>query len=320
MLMRRILALLVLLACCAARAQDFPGKPVRLITPFNPGGAIDVLTRLIGERLSARLGQPVVVEAIPGANTIIGTQAMLKGAPDGHTIMITTMSTAVNNPAMYAKLPYDPVKDLAPVTQLSYGSVLLVAPANAPYSDMKGFIEWAKAQNRPISYGSWGIGSSGHLYGQVLQRDYPVKLSHVPYKGDVPAIIDVQNGSLDVTFSSPTSAKPRIAAHAIKALAMAGPARSVSMPELATFAEQGVKGMDLAVWVGVYAPGGTPKPVRERLQRELKAVILEPDITRRMLDQGQVPIGNTPDEFQANYLADAPRWAELIKASGAKAE
>ena len=320
--MLRTLSLFAALAIAgAAHAQaDYPSKPIRLITPFNPGGAIDVLTRLIGERLSTRLGQPVVVEAIPGANTIIGTQAMLKAAPDGHTFMITTMSTTVNNPAMYAKLPYDPVRDLAPITQLSYGSVLLVAPANASYNDVKGFIEWARAQNRPINYGSWGIGSSGHLYGQVLQRDHGIKLNHVPYKGDVLAIVDVQNGNLDVTFSSPTSAKPRIAAKAIKPLGMTGPTRSVSMPELATFGEQGVKGLDLAVWVGVYAPGGTPKPIRERLQRELKTVMSDPEITKRMHDQGQVPIGNTPDEFQANYQADAPRWAELIRASGAKVE
>lgn len=314
------LALALLLSVPAFGQAEFPSRPVRLITPFNPGGAIDVLTRVIGERLAQRLGQPVVVEAIPGANTIIGTQAMLKGAPDGHTFMITTMSTTVNNPVMYAKLPYDPAKDLAPITQLSFGSVLLVAPANAPYNDVRGFIAWAKAQNRPITYGSWGIGSSGHLYGQILQRDHGVNLSHVPYKGDVPAIVDVQNGSLDVTFSSPTSAKPRIAANAIKPLGMTGPTRSVAMPELATFGEQGVKGFELAVWVGAYAPGGTPKPVRERLQRELRAIISDPDITKRMHDQGQVPIGNTPDEFLANYQADMPKWAELIRASGAKAE
>ncbi len=319
--MRFLTILLASLACAAAQAQsDFPSKPVRIITPFNPGGAIDILTRLIGERLAVRLNQPVVVEAIPGANTIIGTQAMLKGSPDGHTIMITTMSTTVNNPVMYTKLPYDAVNDLAPITQLSYGSVLIVAPANAPYSDVRGFIDWSKSQGRPISYGSWGVGSSGHLYGQVLQRDFGIKLNHIPYKGDVPAIVDVQNGNLDVTFASPTSAKPRIAAGAIKPLGMTGPTRSVSMPELATFGEQGIRGFELPVWVGVYAPGGTPKAVRERIQRELRAIINEPDITKRMHDQGQVPIGNTPDEFLANYQADAPKWADLIRASGAKVE
>lgn len=321
---RSIQACLILLATACAlntAAQDgYPSKPIRLITPFNPGGAIDVLTRTIGERLAARLGQPVIVESIPGANTIIGTQAMLRQPADGYTFMITTMSTTVNNPVMYARLPYDPLKDLAPVTQLSYGSVLLVAPGNAPYNDVKGFMEWAKAQNRPVNYGSWGVGSSGHLYGQVLKRDYGMNLNHVPYKGDVPAIVDVRNGSLDVTFASPTSAKPHVSGGQIKALGMTGPRRSISMPELATFAEQGVAGFELPVWVGVYAPGGTPKSVLERLQRELKTIINEPDVAKRMHDQGQVPIGNTPEEFMANFNADAPKWAELIRASGAKAE
>lgn len=318
---RRLLSALALafFITTVAAQSEFPSKPMRLITPFPPGGAIDVLTRTIGERLSTRLGQPVVVDAIPGANTIIGTQALLKAPADGHTFMITTMSTTVNNPVMYAKLPYD-AKDLAPVTQLSYGSVLLVAPGNAPYKDVKGFIDWAKAQNRPINYGSWGIGSSGHLYGQILKRDYGVNLNHVPYKGDVLAIVDVRNGNLDVTFSSPTSAKPQVASGQIKAVGMTGPRRSESMPELSTFGEQGLGGFELPVWVGVYAPVGTPRPVIERLQRELKVVIAEPDITRRMLDQGQAPIVNTPEEFMANYRSDFPKWEALIKASGAKVE
>src|SRR5688572_8669413 len=149
----RFAALLGLVLASAAFAQsDFPSRQVRLITPFAPGGAIDVLTRTIAERLAIRLGQPVVVDAIPGANTIIGTQAMLKAPADGHTFMITTMSTTVNNPVMYSKLPYDVAKDFAPITQLSFGSVLLVAPASAPYSNVRGFIDWAKAQNRPINY------------------------------------------------------------------------------------------------------------------------------------------------------------------------
>lgn len=310
----------VLISTVAAAQADFPSRQVRLITPFAPGGAIDVLTRTIAERLAVRFGQPVVVDAIPGASTIIGTQALVKAPADGHTFMITTMSTTVNNPVMYAKLPYDAVKDLAPITQLSYGSVLLVAPASAPYKDVKGLIEWAKAQNRPISYGSWGIGSSGHLYGQILKRDYGVNLNHVPYKGDVAAIVDVRNGNLDLTFASPTSAKPQVASGQIKAIGMTGPRRSDAMPDLATFSEQGVPGFELPVWVGVYAPGGTPKAALERIQRDLKAVVSDPDITRRMLDQGQAPIVNTPDEFNASYKADFPKWEALIKASGAKVE
>ena len=309
-----------LFASAAAAQSDFPSRQIRLITPFAPGGAIDVLTRTIAERLALRFGQPVVVDAIPGASTIIGTQALVKAPADGHTFMITTMSTAVNNPVMYQKLPYDPVKDLAPITQLSYGSVLLVAPGNAPYKDVKGLIEWARTQNRPINYGSWGIGSSGHLYGQILRRDYGVNLNHVPYKGDVSAIVDVRNGNLDITFASPTSAKPQVAGGQIKAIGMTGPRRSDAMPDLATFGEQGVPGFELPVWVGVYAPGGTPKAALERIQRELKVVVSEPDITRRMLEQGQAPIVNSPEEFNASFKADFPKWEALIKASGAKVE
>lgn len=317
-----VAGVLAALLCAAAAAQtaDYPNRPVKLITPFAAGGAIDVLCRVIGERLGQRLGQNVVVESIPGANTIIGTQALTRAAPDGYTFMITTMSTTVNNRILQSKLPYDPDRDLAPITQLSYGSVLMVGPASAPYKDAKEFIAWAKAQKRPISYGSWGVASWGHLAGQILKQDYGIEMNHVPYKGDVMAIIDVRNGTLDVSFASPTSAKPQIASGAIKPIAMTGPQRSPSMPDLPTFSEQGVANMDLAIWIGVYAPAGTPRPILERLRSELKAVTAQPDVLDKMLAQGQTPIVNTPDEFAANYRADYPKWDRLIKASGAKIE
>ena len=310
-----------LIAFGNARAQDnWPSKPIRLVSPFAPGGAIDVLNRLIADRLGARLGQPVIVDARPGAHTIIGIQEVAKAAPDGYTFMITTMSSMVNNRVVYANLPYDPVKDFAPITQLSMGSVMLVAPANAPYKDLKGFIEWAKAQNRPISYGSWGVGSSGHLYGVILQRNYGLAVNHVPYKGEVPSIIDVRNGTLDVTFASPSGAKSHIAAGAIRPLAMAGPGRSSGMPDLPTFSEQGYPGFELPIWSGAYAPAGTPKPILDRIRNELAAVVKLPDIAARLTEIGQTPIVNTPEEFMANYQADFPRWEALIKAAGVKVE
>ncbi len=321
--LRRIAAALsAALLCAAAAAQtgDYPNRPLKLITPFPAGGAIDVLCRVIAERLAQRLGQNVVVESIPGANTIVGTQALLRAAPDGYAFMITTMSTAINNRILYSKLPYDPEKDLAPITQLSYGTVLLAAPANAPYKDLQGFIDWAKAQKRPISFGSWGIASWGHLAGEILKREAGIELTHVPYKGDVVALTDVRNGSLDVTFTSPTSVKPLIAAGAIKPIAMTGPQRSASMPDLPTFTEQGVKNVDLPVWVGVYAPAGTPRPILERLRSELKAVTSQPDVVDKMTAQGQTPVVNSAEEFMANYRSEYPKWEALIKASGAKIE
>ena len=303
-----------------AQTEAWPSRPLRLVSPFNPGGAIDVLNRVIAEKLTQRLGQQVNVEAIPGANTIKGADAVARAPADGYTFMITTMSTHVNNPVLFAKLPFDPVKDFAPITQLSLGSVLLTAPGNAPYNDLKGFVAWAAQQKRPISYGTWGIGSSAHLYGEILAKDHGVSLNHVPYKGEVPAITDVLGGNLDVTFTSPVGAKPQIAAGKLKALAMAGPRRSVAMPDLPTFGEQGFKGFDLAVWVAAYAPAGTPRAVIERLQRELAAIIRLPDVAARMAEQGQTPLGNTPDEFAAVFAVEAPRWTALIRASGAKAE
>jgi tripartite-type tricarboxylate transporter receptor subunit TctC len=321
MVMTRTLSLLASFAfCCTALAQaDYPNKPIRLITPFNPGGAIDILCRTVADSLGKRLGQNIIVEAIAGANTISGTQQLVRAAPDGYTFMITTMSTTVNNRILFTKLPYDPDKDLAPITQLSYGTVLFAGPGNAPYGDLKGFIAWARGKDR-VTYGSWGIASWGHLAGEILKRDLGLKMEHVPYKGDVPAITDVQNGALDTTFASPTSAKPRIASGALKPIAMTGPQRSASMPELATFTEQGVKNVDLAIWVGAYAPAGTPRPIIDRLQRELKAVISLPDVREKMVAQGQTPVGNTPEEFTANVRADLPKWDALIKASGAKIE
>ncbi len=297
---------------------DWPSRPLKLVSPFNPGGAIDVLNRVIAEKLAQRLGQPIVVEALPGANTITGANAVAKAAPDGYTFMITTMSTHVNNRVLFDKLPFDPAKDFAPITQVSLGSVLLTAPANAPYNDLKGLIAWAAQQKRPISYGTWGIGSSAHVYGEILRKEHGLDLNHVPYKGEVPALTDVIGGNLDITFASPVGAKPQVAAGRIKALAMAGPARSAAMPDVPTFAEQGFKGMDLAVWVAAYAPAGTPAPIIERLQREISAVIRLPDVTPKLVDQGQTPLGNTPAEFDANFRAQAPRWEALIRASGAK--
>ena len=304
----------------SSQPATWPTRPVKLISPFNPGGAIDVLNRVIAEKLSARIGQPVIVEAIPGANTIKGAEALAKAPADGHTFMITTMSTVVNNVVLYPKLPYDPLKDFAPITQLSLGSVLLVAPAEAPYNDIRGFIEWARMQPRPVTFGSWGIGSSAHLYGEVLKRDHGVNLTHVPYKGEQPALVDVINRSLDVTFASPVGAKPQIAGGKVKPLAMAGPRRSVAMPDLPTFAEQGISGMDLAVWVGAYAPAGTSKAIIAILQSELAAIVRLPDVAQRMADQGQTPIVNQPDEFLRAWQADFPKWEALIKASGARAE
>ncbi len=191
----------------AAWAQDpFPSKPIRVIVPFAPGGAIDVAVRAMTEKVAADIGQAVIVDAKPGAGTIVGADAAAKAAPDGYTLLITTSSTTINNAGAYKKLPYDPVTSFAPVTLVSLGSVMFAGPADAPYNNLKEFAQWAKAQKRPISYGTWGKGSSAHLFGELLRTRYGLDMQHVPYKGDVSALTDVRGGVLDTSFSSPVSA------------------------------------------------------------------------------------------------------------------
>jgi tripartite-type tricarboxylate transporter receptor subunit TctC len=298
----------------------WPTRPIRIVVPFNPGGAIDALVRVIADGLTAKLGQQVLVDPKPGANTIVGSEIVAKAAPDGYTFLITTNSTHTNNPTLYAKLPFDPARDLVPVSLVSLGTILVVVKADAPYSDLRGMAKWVKALGRPATYGSWGIGSSGHLYGLMFEQALGGKYSHVPYRGDVPAIQDVSNGTLDITWASPTSAKPQIEARRVKPLAVAGSKRSAAMPELPTFAEQLIAGFDLSLFVAAYAPAGTPAEIVDRMSREIKAVIAEPAVAEKMIAQGQTPVGSTPKELADVLARETPIWAELIRQSGAKVE
>jgi tripartite-type tricarboxylate transporter receptor subunit TctC len=304
-----------------ARAETtWPSKPVRIVVPFTPGGTIDAMVRVIADALTPQLGQQVIVDLRPGANTILGSDAVAKAAPDGYTFLITTNSTHTNNPTLYAKLPFDPAKDLVPVSLVSLGTVLLAAKGNAPYNDLKGMAAWVKGLARPATYGSWGIGSSGHLYGLLLEKALGGTYSHVPYRGDVQALQDVVNGKLDLTWASPVSAQPQIAAGKIKALAAAGSKRSASMPELSTFAEQLVPGFDLSLFVAAYAPAGTPDDIVDRMQHEIRAALGHADVGEKLIAQGQTPVGSTPQELAKVLARETPIWAELIQQSGAKVE
>jgi tripartite-type tricarboxylate transporter receptor subunit TctC len=303
----------------------WPTKPIRIVVPFNPGGAIDALVRVIAEGLTAKLGQQVLVDPKPGANTILGSEIVAKAAPDGYTFLITTNSTHTNNPALYAKLPFDPAKDLIPVSLVSLGTILVVVKADAPFADLRGMGAWVKTLGRPATYGSWGIGSSGHLYGLMFEKSLGGPngggtYSHVPYRGDVPAIQDVANGTLDITWASPTSAKPQIAAGRVKPLAVAGAKRSASMPDVTTFAEQLVAGFDLSLFVAAYAPAGTPADIVAKMQQAIKAVISEAAVAQKLIQQGQTPVGSTPIELAAVLRRETPIWADLIKQSGARVE
>lgn len=302
----------------AARAQSFPSRPLRLISPFNPGGAVDVLNRLLAERMSADLGQPVVVDTRPGANTVVGAEVVARAAPDGHTFMITTNSTHTNVVHLVRDLPFDPLRSFAPITLLSWGSVLLLGPAAAPFSDLRGFADWARARGRPVTFGSWGIGSAGHLYGALLARRANLNLEHVPYRGEQPAIADMLGGRLDTTFASPVGARPQIAGNAARGLGTVGARRSSGVPDVPTFAEQGFEGFDLPLFVAAWAPAGTPPEITARLRESLVRAASDPTIRARMADQGQTPELSSPDELMAIVRRDTPRWGELIQVSGAR--
>ena len=318
---RRSFLTATLAAPLVARAENaWPTRPVRLVVPFNAGGAIDALARVVGDGLAARLGQQVLVDPKPGANTIVGSDIVAKAPPDGSTFLITTNSTHTNNPTLYTKLPFDPAKDLVPVSLVSLGTILVAVKADAPFGDLRGMAAWVKAMGRPATYGSWGIGSSGHLYGLMFEKSLGGLYSHVPYRGDVPALQDVANGTLDLTWASPVSAKTQIAAGRIRAIAAAGAKRSASMPELGTFAEQLVPGFDLSLFVAAYAPAGTPKEIVDRLQREIRAVLADPVVAEKLIAQGQTPIGSTPAELASVLARETPIWADLIRQSGAKVE
>jgi tripartite-type tricarboxylate transporter receptor subunit TctC len=318
---RRAILAASLFAPFIARAETaWPTKPVRIVVPFNPGGAIDAMVRVLADALTPRFGQQVIVDPKPGANTILGADVVAKAPPDGYTFLITTNSTHTNNPSLYAKLPFDPAKDLIPVSLVSLGTILIAAKAGAPFDDLKGMGAWVKGLGRPATYGSWGIGSSGHLYGLMLEKTLGGQYSHVPYRGDVPALQDVANGGLDLTWASPVSAKPQIAAGKIKAIAAAGSKRSASMPTLSTFAEQLVPGFDLSLFVGAYAPAGTPAEIVNRLQKEIQAAVGEPAVAEKLIAQGQTPVGSTPDALAKVLARETPIWADLIQQSGAKVE
>jgi tripartite-type tricarboxylate transporter receptor subunit TctC len=322
----RRVALAAALAAClaaplAARAEtSWPLKPIRIVVPFNPGGAIDALARVIADGLTPRLGQQVLVDPRPGANTIVGADIVAKAAPDGYTFLVTTNSTHTNNPSLYAKLPFDPAKDLVPVSLISLGTIVVVVKADRPFRDLRGMAAWVKDLGRPATYGSWGIGSSGHLYGLMLEKALGGYYNHVPYRGDVPALQDVANGTLDITWASPTSAKPQIEAGRVKAIAAAGSKRSAALPDVSTFAEQLIAGFDLNLFVAAYAPAGTPPDIVDRLQREIRSVVGQPEVAEKLVAEGQTPVGSTAKELADVLARETPIWADLVKQSGARVE
>jgi tripartite-type tricarboxylate transporter receptor subunit TctC len=303
----------------APAAAPFPTKVVRIVPFGTGGGPIDSLARAYADKLQQRWGQSVIVDAKPGASGIIAADFVAKSPPDGHTVMFTLPLTHVNNAILQSKLPYDPVRDFQPLSMLATGGPMLVARANAPYNNVREFVEYARKQ-KSMSYGTWGNGSTAHLFGELLKRQTGAELVHAAYKSEAAAHNDLFGEVLDFAWANPSTAKAQTQGGKMKVLGISGTGRVSAMPNVSTFKEQGFAGFDIDSWIGVYAPAKTPQPVVEAWTTALREITAMPDVAARLTAFGFEPLGNTPAQFMERYKADYPRMAELIKAAGVTAE
>jgi len=316
----RALALLMGGALCAtASAAGYPERPLRLVVPYSAGGSTDTVGRVIAPRLSERLGQQIVLDNRTGAGTLIGTEIVARSAPDGYTLLMATPPTAVN-PTLYAKVPYDLKRDFVAVTNVARSSNLLVVHPSVAAGSTRELITLLKAAPGKYNYGSSGIGGAGHLAMALFENMAGVDVSHVPYKGGAPAVVDLVAGRLSLMMANLTTAQPHIRAGRLRGLGIGTRTRSPLFPEMPTIAESGVPGYEANNWNGVVAPAGTPRAVIERLHREIAAVLKEPVIAGRMTAAGLEPIGDTPAQFSAYLLSEMDKWGRLVRTAGIKAQ
>jgi len=320
----KILATLALLGCALAQdanAQAFPAKPMRIVVPYPAGGGIDVISRLVAQRLAQQFGQTVVVENKPGAGTIVGAESVAHAAPDGTTLMITSDATLSINPYLYEKLPYDPVKDFAPVTQLVSLNQLLLANPGVPANTLRELITYAKANPGKLNYASYGVGSQPHLAMEMLKHKAGIEIVHVPYKGIPQAVPAALAGEVQLTFSGAASTLAFLKAGRLKALAIGGKTRLALLPEVPTFTESGFPEVPSNAWFGLFVPAATPKDVINRLHAEVTRLLKEPEfVQKEVVAKGYELVASTPAEFAVFLAADSKRYAEAVKISGAKAE
>lgn len=303
----------------AQSVGHFPNRVIRIVPFGTAGGPIDTLARAYADKLQQRWGQPLVVDAKPGASGIIAADFVAKSAADGHTVMMTMPISHVNVAILQPKLPYDPVKDFTALSMIATGGPMLVARANAPYSNLREFVEHARRAGRPLNYGTWGNGSAAHLFGELLQTQTGVPLSHVAYKSEAAAHTDLFGDLLDFAWANPASARNHVQGGKMKVIAIAGTRRVSTLPQVPTFGEQGFNGFDIDSWIGWYAPAGLPPDLQAAWVQALREVTAMPDIRARLTAFGFEPLGNTPAEFMQVLRADYPRVSALIKAAGVTA-
>jgi len=298
-------------------AQDYPNKPVKLVVPYPPGGPTDIVARVVAQKLQEQMGQPFVIDNKPGAGANTGAEAVARSTPDGYTLLVATTAHAIN-PSLFSKLSYQLLKDLAPVSQLTSGPLVIVANPALPAQNIQELIALAKGKSGGLNFGSSGNGQSTHLSAELFSAMAGIKMSHVPYKGSAPALTDVMAGQTDLMFDTMLSAMPHVKAGKLKAVAITSSQRSPVAPHLPTVAESGLPGYEAIAWNGLLAPAGTPKEVVARLNAELKKVLENPDVRQRFEAQGFAASWNSPATFGSFLQAEVDKWAKVVQVSGAK--
>jgi len=303
----------------AAYAQTFPAWPIHIVVTFTAGGVPDILARLLGEKMQEDWGQPVIVDNLPGAGGNIGADAVAKAAPDGHALVLGTVGTHAINGALYAKMPYDAVKDFAPVTLLATTSNVLLVNNEVPARTLPEFIALGRREGN-MTFASPGIGTSSHVCGELFKTMTGIDMRHVPYQGRASAIPDLLGARVTMMFDSLPASLPLVREGKLRALGVTSAKRSPAEPGIPTIAEQGLAGFEVVSWFALFVPAGTPRPVIDKLQGEVKRILDAPAVRARLADLGLDPIGSTADELAAYQRAEIAKWARVVRESGAKVD
>ena len=313
-------ALVALASLPGFAAEPFPGKQIRFVVPYPPGGPLDTVARLLGQRVSASIKHPVVIDNVPGAGGNIGAGVVARAAPDGYTILMGAVATHAINPALYATIPYNAEKDFIAVTQVASTPNVLVVNNAVEAGSVAEFIRLAKSKPGKLNFGSGSTGSAGHLAGELFKTMAGVDMAHIPYKGAAAAMQDLIGGRVDLMFDNLASSLSQVKGGRVRALAVTTARRTALAPELPTIAESGLPGFDISTWFGIFVPSGTPRPVVDRLHAEFTRALAAPEVREKMIALGAEPVGSTPEEFAAYVKAESAKYSKLVRTSGAKVD
>jgi tripartite-type tricarboxylate transporter receptor subunit TctC len=306
-------------AASTAGAQAWPSRPVRLVVPFAAGGSTDIVARVVGQKLSEALGQPVVIDNRPGASTQIGTDIVAKSPPDGYTLLVTPAPFTVN-PTLFRKLPYDPYNDFTPILLINTTPLVTVVNPRVPATTVKELVALAKARPGQLNFGSSGTGGSNHLAGELFNAMAGVKMLHIPYKGNAPALADLVGGHVDVVFNGVTSAIALIRGGKLRALSVTSAKRSGVLPDVPTMDEAGLKGFEATAWNGLAGPARLPREIVTRLHAEIVRILSTADLREKLRADGSDPVGSSPEEFTRYLRTETEKWAKVIRMAGVKQE